>query len=118
MVDVEKLLAAIAEVERIYIPDEPEDEFDVVVPKDEELHTLVCAKYMTSQNAKCSCAVPEEITRRCEADRLTAGLCREVLSIGTSAAAETLARLVLTNLAQAYGVAIASGSAPTTGDAL
>lgn len=48
---------------------------------------------------------PSTVLRRCEHDRLTVGFCREVLSIGTSAAAQTLARLVLTNLAQAYGVA-------------
>lgn len=69
MVDVEKLLAAITETEQMYVPDEPEDEFDVVIPKGEELHTLACAKYMTGQNAKCSCTTPAAVLRRCIADR-------------------------------------------------
>lgn len=66
---VSRLLAAIEQEEQCYTPEEPEDEFDVAIPKDEELHTLACAKYMTNQNAPCSCATPAVVLRRCAADR-------------------------------------------------
>lgn len=109
-----RILEAITAKEQIYTLDPPEDDFDFQIPKDEELHTLICAKYMTGQNAECTCTTPADVRRRCEADRLTVSFCKETLNIGTSAAAQTLARLVLTNLAQSYGVHITPDTPPKT----
>lgn len=88
--DVEKLLAAIEETERMYIPDEPEDELDFVIPKDEELHTLACAKYMTGQNANCSCSTPSDVLRRCAADREEVELHAVVWRVGVAVTRETM----------------------------
>ena len=80
--DVEKLLAAITEAEQAYVPDEPEDEFDFVIPKDEELHTLRCAHLMCGQNSKCSCTTPTDVARRCEADRRQVERLAEMVKLG------------------------------------
>lgn len=84
MVDVEKLLAAITEAEQAYVPDEPEDEFDFVIPKDEELHTLRCAHLMCGQNSKCGCTTPADVARRCAADRATVAAFRDARRVWES----------------------------------
>lgn len=104
MVDVGKLLAAITETEQMYVPDEPEDEFDFVIPKDEELHTLSCAHLMCGQNSKCSCTSPADVLRRCAADRNKVSFCQEALRLEGPPSTMTLARLILVETAAGYGI--------------